>query len=257
MPTNISESSVVALCDTALSDCRTLPSSSCIYRITTSHNGYLYIGSAVNLKARIESHYGSLRRGKHRNMRLQRVFDKHGVDTFRVSIIEDVSGNKELLAAEQRWLDYYQAGRNESCYNICPTAGNFRGRIKSPEERAKISEANRNRPPISEETRAKMRAAQLGRKRAPFSDEHRARMSEAKRNPSEATRENIRAAWRGRAPMSDTTRIKISERQIGKIMSPETRAKISASMRGRKKSPETRENMRKAQALRASLRSNT
>ncbi len=55
------------------------------------------------------------------------------------------------------------------------------GRKRSPEARARIAEGNRNKPPVSAETRAKLSIALTGKKRAPFSEETRARMSAARK----------------------------------------------------------------------------
>jgi len=103
----------------------------------------------------------------------------------------------------------------------------------SEETRAKIGVASRNR---SAETRAKIGAAAKGRSK---SEETRAKISAAKQNMSEETRAKIGAASTGRI-QSEETRAKISAATKGKPKSEETKAKISAATKGKPKSEETR-----------------
>ena len=111
----------------------------------------------------------------------------------------------------------------------------------------------------SEESKAKISAAQLGQKRKPHSDE---------------TKAKLKAKRAHRLPDSPETRKRKSESMIGKgkwnagkkmpqmshpgiPQSEETRAKRSAALIGRAKSPETIQKMRLAQQARAlSKRSN-
>lgn len=83
---------------------------------------------------------------------------------------------------------------------------------------------------VSDETRAKMRAAKRGR-RLPAS--HKAAIAKAGvgRRPSETTREKLRAIARNRT-YSAETRAKWSEQRRGRRPSDETRAKLSQAKRG-------------------------
>lgn len=107
------------------------------------------------------------------------------------------------------------------------------------EIRAKRIAAIRNRAPISEETRAKIRAASSGRK------------------ASEETRAKMRAKRHGvpQGPHSLETRRKIGDAQRGRPRgweyTPESRAKLSASLKGKKKTPE---HLAKLRASRAATR---
>lgn len=147
---------------------------------------------------------------------------------------------------------------------------------------AKMSAANKARPPASAETRAKISAAGRGRTATAetimkmrrsrlgqiFSAETRAKISTSvKALPliSEVTRAKLSAASTGKThtqesrakisiankgkPFSLEHRAKISaaamgnKRSLGRVCSEETRAKISASRRGKKHSEETRKKM--------------
>jgi hypothetical protein len=121
----------------------------------------------------------------------------------------------------------------------------------------KMSEAAKNRPPFSEETRRKMSAGQRGktlseetklkmsasRRGLKRSEETRRKLSEANRGQkrSDEAKEKMRAAHKNRPPISDETRRKLSAASRGRKMPPrsdETKAKISAAQRGRKLSDE-------------------
>lgn len=108
-----------------------------IYEITCITNGRSYIGSAVWLDKRKRHHFSQLRKGSHRNIHLQRAFDKYGEESFSYRILEHVADARELIACEQKWID---DGSFDRLFNICPTAGNSLGRIHSAETRKKISD---------------------------------------------------------------------------------------------------------------------
>lgn len=174
-----------------------------IYRIVHIESGKTYLGSSKNVHKRINSHRYNLRNNKHHSCHLQYAWNKHGEDAFIFIPGESCASDKgSLLALEQACL-------NAECpaYNILPTAGSRLGSKQSPEARAKISAGNkgkllgrpkspehiekiRNRE-ISDATRKKIGAAQIGRK---ATDETRLRMSEAALGKGKDP-ESIRKAW--------------------------------------------------------------
>lgn len=105
--------------------------------------------------------------------------------------------------------------------------------------------------PVSEETRAKMRAAMRlrwppkppkpPRGQRSLSPEQKAALQAARRAKptSEQTREKHRVASLGRVP-SQETRAKLRAANLGKTLPPETRAKIAAAGTGRSHSIESR-----------------
>lgn len=80
------------------------PRVSCIYQIRCRTTGRIYIGSAVDLRDRWNTHLRNLRRGDHSNALLQQAWNKHGETSFELSILELVE-KVRLLHAEQAWLD--------------------------------------------------------------------------------------------------------------------------------------------------------
>ena len=111
----------------------------CIYAIVNTITGNQYIGSSKNSYIRRKTHFNLLRRGAHHSIVLQRAFDKHGEDKFKFVVIEKVDINIDLIEREQWWLD-----NANSAYNASKQALPGKNRI------------------LTEETRAKMRAAKLG-----------------------------------------------------------------------------------------------
>jgi len=235
-----------------------------VYRIFCTANGKSYIGSSVNVAKRIRDHKNSLTRGAHCNSHLQRTWNKYGWRTFEFRVLEicDVS---VLRQREKEIIDRVRPEFN--CCGIDPGRSltspnqetreklsaaqignkngvgqkNHLGHTHSAEARAKMSAALRGKPrrPLSQETRAKIRAANLGRHP---SDETRAKLraahARAKRHYSDEARAKISKTHLGKPghPCSDETREKLSRALSGRPghpCSPETRAKISRANRER------------------------
>lgn len=110
----------------------------CVYRITNKLNGKTYIGSTINFKKRIRSHFYNLRKNVHGNRHLQNSFNKHGEDSFIVRILEKVYHTSKVIDKEQKWVDKLNPE-----YNICKVQVNTSLGIKrSKETREKIRQAN-------------------------------------------------------------------------------------------------------------------
>lgn len=138
-----------------------LPKSPGIYIITCVPTGKIYVGSAVNLHRRWTTHKYILRKGKHINQRLQRAWRKYGEVAFTIEILELVMP-WSVLDREQYWLDtlkpFDKRGFNLAHDAHAPT----RGLKHTPEHRAKISAGNKGKR-RSLETRARMTEAQRRR----------------------------------------------------------------------------------------------
>jgi group I intron endonuclease len=112
----------------------------CIYSIVNRITGKKYIGSAVNLKGRIDKHRLDLKRNNHHSPHLQHSYNKYGIENFYITILEET--NKEnLLKREQYWMDNFEVINSNKGYNIAKLAGSRLGMKNSPEHRAKISKA--------------------------------------------------------------------------------------------------------------------
>ena len=142
-----------------------------IYRITNMANGKFYVGSAESYERRKWQHVYDLKRGQHKNPRLQAAWNKYGEEMFVFEVLETVPDAESALDAENRYLHEF-VGRPD-CYNINIDAHKPRlGKTHSEATKAKIR-ANRVPPAgethyrygktVSDETKAKISAAQKGR----------------------------------------------------------------------------------------------
>lgn len=93
-----------------------------VYQIRCLPTGKIYIGSAVNLRARWQQHRWSLRRGNHRNVHLQAAWNKYGEENFEFSVLELVEAS-DLLGAEQEWIDNTGCTNRRIGFNLYPVAG--------------------------------------------------------------------------------------------------------------------------------------
>lgn len=182
---------------------------SCVYTIRNLINGHRYIGSAVDLRIRVNLHRSQLRRGIHHSRYLQRAWNLHGEDNFIFEAIEMVGDKCQLIIREQYYIDTMKPE-----YNCAPTAGSMLGfvfsgeslkklltknigRKRSPEFKAKIA-ASRRGVRASTQVKANMSRAQ----KAVWSNpEYRARMTKVLIDSRQGTKSKqnlvngIRAAW--------------------------------------------------------------
>jgi len=99
-----------------------IPRASGIYQIRCIPTGKIYVGSAVNMRARWIRHRWELRRSIHGNEHLQSGWDKYGEDSFECSVLE-FAERYALLSAEQAWLDRTRCFDRSIGFNISSTAG--------------------------------------------------------------------------------------------------------------------------------------
>lgn len=165
-----------------------------IYKITNLTNQMFYIGSSQDLIKRWRDHRSVLNVNTHKNIYLQNAWNKYGEDNFEFEILEIVHIDL-LIEREQHWINFTKCYDRTIGYNLSPTAGNCAGFIHTQETKAKLSALRKDKPrtekakaaikegwkkrkergPVSEETRAKMRTAQLGKK---HTEEFKRKMSE-------------------------------------------------------------------------------
>lgn len=156
-----------------------------IYKIINTINNKFYVGSTSNTKVRFREHRRKLRSGKHHCKHLQAAWNKYGEHTFVFVVVEEVTAQDGLFAAEDKWLKEHHG--TELCYNAGKTAAapwrgvekhkqpSF-GRPKTENARVQISatlkafyaEAPENHPRYgkqhTEETKAKISASRKGKK---------------------------------------------------------------------------------------------
>jgi hypothetical protein len=230
-----------------------------IYRVTNLTNGKRYVGQTVRaIPQRWAAHVSAANTNS--PQWLAQAIKKYGADNFIIEVIDTVFSHTEALAAEAKWIAFYDATGADG-YNMTGGGPGIVGYRHTDEAKAKMSKARKGkpRPPgfgpkisaalkgrhHSPETRAKIGDVHRGLKHTP---EARAKMSAALRGriiTSEA-RTKIAARLRGRKHSEERRRNESLE-QLGKKLSPETRAKIGLASASRRHTPEARAKMSRAQ----------
>jgi group I intron endonuclease len=102
-----------------------------IYRIFNKETKKSYIGSSTNIEHRWEQHISALRLSRHKNAHLQSSYNKHGIESFSFSILEEIAKDA-LLEHEKYWMNFYKTCDREFGYNISkdPTRPGYeKGRV--------------------------------------------------------------------------------------------------------------------------------
>jgi group I intron endonuclease len=156
---------------------RLLPAVRGIYLIKNIVTGMKYVGSSNNVRARVIGHMRKLINSKHDNRYLQAAWNVDGRDAFRWALIEIVASAADLATTEAVHIAEFHAGFGDGGYNLVINPGTgsladdvrrrmsetrkgqrawnkgvpcpehvkqasrtlLKGRIKTPEEIAKIS----------------------------------------------------------------------------------------------------------------------
>lgn len=172
-----------------------------VYEILNTISGNRYVGSAVDIRGRKNSHLSMLRRSVHFNPYLQNAWNKYGEDAFVFKVLH-VLYPVNLLAIEQGEID------TKSEYNICKVAGNCLGVKASDEHKAKISAALKGKKKTAEhianaaaalkghkhtlEARANMSAAHMG---YVTSDETKAKLAVTSKKAAAIHKKNGTGFW--------------------------------------------------------------
>lgn len=129
-----------------LNDKSQFPKLSGIYKITNLVNNKSYVGSAVNLKLRLQKHYYELNKGVHSNEYLLRSFNKYGNDNFNIEILEifEKIDYKLLLKLEKEYIIYFDTLNNG--YNLMLDNSSFFTKMNISK---KHIDANKKRQSIS------------------------------------------------------------------------------------------------------------
>jgi len=96
-----------------------------VYAIYCLENKKVYVGSCINLHARLIRHKSYLKNKRHHAVKLQRSYDKHGIDSFVVYLIEELKERSQITIEESKWikkLNSFKEGLNstEKTINLKP-----------------------------------------------------------------------------------------------------------------------------------------
>lgn len=198
-----------------------------------------YIGSAVNMQKRRNVHFHSLNNKKHHSPKLQRHFDKYGINDLEFLVLE-YCDRQLLLNKEQFYINTLSP-----YFNCSLTAGSRMGCRASKETKLKLSISHKN---MSEEGRRNISIASKGRKHKPMTDEVKNKISLAHKGKALSVEHKTKLSeshkglksWLGKKHRDDSKK-KISDAKKGHKYGScpqERRDKISKSLSGRKRNPE-------------------
>lgn len=83
-----------------------------IYRITCNPTLDDYVGSCDDIAARWDEHRKSLRKGKHKNLLLQKLWNDHGEEYFDFELLEEQSDLTQLASRELHFLETLKPSLN-------------------------------------------------------------------------------------------------------------------------------------------------
>jgi group I intron endonuclease len=230
----------------------------CVYLITNVISGKVYVGQTVSPRERWVKHVWDLNNQRHQNSHLQRAWERYGADAFTFSIIEECTCDL-LDKTEQQWMDRLRAdgvvlyNNKEGGMRGSHTpetrqriAAAGRGRVWSKEARQRMHEQFKGRrpPPLTEEGRKRISAANKGHKRnvgRKATEETRRRMSEAAGSVFRGKRydhgvdknaEAKRVAAIRAARQTEEARHRTGEHALQRWSNPEWRAATAERFRG-------------------------
>lgn len=118
-----------------------------IYKITCRETGKIYVGGSVNMRSRFCVHKSDLKRGKHGNPHMKKMYEKYGVENFIFSVIEICEKGK-IKEREQFWIDKLQSYKMENGFNYHRFSTHKKSIIhkyKDPKEIKKVSEKSKEK----------------------------------------------------------------------------------------------------------------
>lgn len=148
-----------------------------IYLISIIRPGRLplyYVGQTIQMNRRMVYHRKTLKAGRHDNDHLQKAYNKYGIGSLLIEILE-LCSSAVIDDVEQWWLDEMHG--HERVMNIAKNATSpNRGRTFGPETRAKVSKALQQRV-VTDSARAATSLRMLG---SIMSDEQKKKISNTK-----------------------------------------------------------------------------
>jgi group I intron endonuclease len=203
-----------------------------VYVITNTINGKCYVGETINIHERFLHHKLCNKQTIHKAVK------KYGILNFDVYVeyLPDLKKD-DLIALEEQLIIKFNSMAPHG-YNITPKGTHNNGYKHTEEAKEKIRLSSTGRK-HSVETKQKLSKIKMGKKLPPLSEEHKQKLLAAnkgsKRPKTKEHMEKLCAANRGKK-LSEEHKRKISESNNGKIRPPVTeewRRKQSLAHKGR------------------------
>lgn len=194
-----------------------------IYKISSLNGGKVYVGSAIDVRKRKNSHLHDLRKNKHHSGHLQNYFNKYGEQALVFETIEYCE-IESLIEREQHYIDLLTPS-----FNVCRIAGSCLGNKMTEQQKLKLSIAHKGKK-LSSEHRANISKSLKGKKR------------------TEQARINISLGQIGKKMNPESVR-RMIQTKTGKFLSEESKKNMKAGIalfKASKKYSEYREKMRAA-----------
>jgi group I intron endonuclease len=211
-----------------------LPSTFSVYYIECLPTGQGYVGiTGWTVTKRFTRHVWNARRG--RAGALYDAVREHGVESFKVSLLETVLSWDDACDAERRLIEELCTKLPKGLNATGGGDGNF-GYEFTDEVRARMSASGKARR-LTETHRQNIGDAHRGRKQPADAVAKRAAARRGTK-ASEATREKMRQAHLGKVIPED-----VVAKRTGKKRTPEQIERMRAGMIGKKRSPQGRANI--------------
>lgn len=79
-----------------------------VYKIQCLENSRIYIGQTCDFDRRMIEHKSELRRNKHGNCILQEDYNKYGLNSFEISVLEYCNSKEDSLKREKYWINQFR-----------------------------------------------------------------------------------------------------------------------------------------------------
>jgi group I intron endonuclease len=199
-----------------------------IYKITNMINKKVYIGqTTTSIENRWKHHLKDCKREK--NNKFYNAIKKYGSENFKIEVIENEIEEQRLLNERERyWIGFYDSYKNG--YNS--TLGGEESPMHYKEVCVKVSNSKRGKK-FTEEHKQHLRLALEGKQGCKHTEEHKRYMSNLLkgRTVTEETRNKLREANLGKKQSKETT-LKRSKAMKGKKFTEDHKQKISQSLKG-------------------------
>jgi len=197
-----------------------------VYEFRSKVDGKVYVGSSHDLARRYTAHLLHLRRGDHKNIHLQRAWNKYGESNFTYKVLE-YCAPEIRTDVETVWINVLQAADSEYGYNI-----KLEGRMNSGvnvECRQRMSEAwYRHGVTLTPAGRKKISETHTGvvftqERRSKISDRRKAYLADPKH------REELSQTVKDSGVAEVLKRPDVVKNRLAALRSSETRQKMSES----------------------------